>query len=177
LAEKEKWALIAKAPRKIQPVDSWSRALYDCTEFMEKPFGPGGMLMNLQKLHLKLDLSQVMFSVYMHKPNKLRRDVEENLAPLGALRGLLEVAFEHSEAAKTTELCRRGRTSLAESLDEMLLVIHVHLEPLVVDMTSPDLDTVEYQKLCSPYAILTGSIFSDNHLSRTLDRNSRRLWY
>jgi hypothetical protein len=63
---------------------------------------------------------------------------------------MLEVTFEHSEAATTTELRRRRRTSLAESLDEMILVIHVHLESLVVDITPPDLGTVEYQKLCSP---------------------------
>jgi hypothetical protein len=175
-ADSNEYASIClKAPRKIQAVDSWSRALYDCSEFMEKLFGPGGMSTNLQKLHLKLDLSRVMFSAYIHKPDKLRRDVEENLAPLGAVCGLLEATFEHSEAATTTELCRRERMSLAESLDKMLLVIHVHLESLVVDMTSTDLDTVEYQKLCSPYAIFTGSIFSDNHLSGTLNRNCRRL--
>jgi hypothetical protein len=143
-------SICLKASSKIQPVDSWSRTPYDCTEFLEKLFGPGRMLTNLQKLHLRLDLSQVMFVAYIHRQDKLRRDVKENLAPLGTVRGLLEVTFEHSEAATTSELRRRRRTSLAESLDEMILVIHVHLESLVVDITPPDLGTVEYQKLCSP---------------------------
>jgi hypothetical protein len=118
-------------------------------EFPEKLFDLGRMLTNLQKLHLRLGISQVIFVAYIHKEDKVRRDVEENLAPLRAVRGLLEVTFEHNEAATTTELRRRGRTSLAESLVEMLLVIHMILESLV-NMASPDLDTVEYQKLCSP---------------------------
>jgi hypothetical protein len=44
------------------------QALYDYTELLEKLFGPGRTLRNLQKICLRLDLSQVKFAPYRHKP-------------------------------------------------------------------------------------------------------------
>lgn len=124
-----------KSPSQSPYVTRTPHGLYYDTEFLEKCFLPGATARNLQILHLRFILTQATFSAYRDKPEDLKKDLEDDLAPLRAVRGLSEVTYEQ---VQPLEIAGDGDSYISESLDQMLAVIHGYLRLLVIEMTSPN---------------------------------------